>query len=178
MLVFLREGILIGSHRKAHLFDIDMPGQMSFHESAITVVDLPEYGRVGLGICYDIRFPEMATIATRQGAFALIHLSAFNSTTGPLHWELLARSRALDNQLFVALCSQAFDECSGGYPAWGHSIIAGPNGEILATAGRGEDIVYTELDDDCIQRARRQIPTGSQKRFDIYPDINRLARNF
>lgn len=178
-LVFSPAGELLGSHRKIHLFDIDIKGEMTFRESdtlspgdSISIIDLPDYGSIGLGICYDIRFPEMAIIAARRSAFALIYPSAFNSTTGPLHWELLARSRALDNQVFVALCSQAFDP-EFTYPAWGHSVIADPNGQIIAMAGREEDIVYAELDNETIQRHRRQIPTTGQRRFDLYLDISK-----
>lgn len=100
------KGELIAFHRKMHLFDMDVPGGMSFHESdtlssgkKTTTVDLEGYGQIGLGVCYDTRFAELSTIAARQGAFALVYPSAFNTTTGPLHWELLGRARAVDNQV-------------------------------------------------------------------------------
>lgn len=100
------KGELIAFHRKMHLFDMDVPGGMSFHESdtlsagkKTTTVDLEGYGQIGLGVCYDMRFAELSTIAARQGAFALVYPSAFNTTTGPLHWELLGRARAVDNQV-------------------------------------------------------------------------------
>ncbi|KAK7453096.1 hypothetical protein CaCOL14_005059 [Colletotrichum acutatum] len=180
-LVFSPHGWLIGKHRKAHLFDVDIPGQMTFRESdtlspgnSITLLDLPKYGTIGLGICYDIRFAEFATIASRNGAFALIFPSAFNSTTGPLHWECLARARALDNQLYVAMCSQSYEPGSG-YPAWGHSMVVDPDGQIIATAERGPAIVYADLSDESIGQARRQIPIGSQRRWDLYPDIAKLT---
>ncbi|KAH0434197.1 carbon-nitrogen hydrolase [Colletotrichum camelliae] len=180
-LVFSPHGELLGKHRKAHLFDVDFPGKMTFRESdtlspgnAITTVDLPEYGTIGLGICYDVRFAEFATVASRKGAFALIFPSAFNSTTGPLHWELLARARALDNQLYVAMCSQAYEPGSG-YPAWGHSMVVDPNGQIMATTERGSAIVYADLDDAFIGQARRQVPIGFQRRWDLYPDISKLV---
>lgn len=102
----LSKGKLIAFHRKMHLFDMDVPGGMSFHESdtlsagkKTTTVDLEGYGQIGLGVCYDMRFAELSTIAARQGAFALVYPSAFNTTTGPLHWELLGRARAVDNQV-------------------------------------------------------------------------------
>lgn len=178
-LVFGPDGSLLGSHRKAHLFDIDIKGKMTFRESdtlspghKISIVNLPEYGHVGLGICYDVRFPEPAMIAARQNAFALIYPSAFNSTTGPLHWELLARSRALDNQVYVALCSQA--PALTGYPAWGHSIIVDPNGQIITIADQTRTIICADLDLTTIENCRRQIPTSIQRRFDLYPDISTL----
>ncbi|KAK7283363.1 hypothetical protein RIF29_12825 [Crotalaria pallida] len=83
-----------------------------------------EVGRIGIGICYDIRFPELAMIYAARGAHLLCYPGAFNMTTGPLHWELLQRARATDNQLFVATCSPARDT-GPGYVAWGHSTLVG-----------------------------------------------------
>lgn len=104
------QGQLLAAHCKMHLFDVDVPGEMAFHESdtpsagnKITIVDLDGYGRIGIGICYDMRFAEPSTIAAQQGAFALLYPSAFNTTTGPLHWELLGRVRAIANQIFTSL---------------------------------------------------------------------------
>ncbi|UPK92086.1 hypothetical protein LCI18_003021 [Fusarium solani-melongenae] len=178
ILVFSPSGEHLGSHRKAHLFDVDFPGQMKFREldvlsagSSITVVDLEEYGPIGLGICFDIRFPELSMIAARKHALALVFPSAFNTTTGPLHWELLARSRAVDNQLFVAMCSQSRRDT--GYPAWGHSMIVDPVGRVMSTTGHGDDSTFADLDDGMIQQARQQVPLGSQRRFDLYPDISK-----
>ncbi|KAF6809728.1 nitrilase family protein [Colletotrichum plurivorum] len=181
-LAFSPAGELLGFHRKAHLFDVDFPGKMTFRESetlspgnAITTVDLPDYGMIGLGICYDIRFAEYAAVAARKnGAFALIFPSAFNSTTGPLHWELVARARALDNQVYVAMCSQSYKP-GGGYPAWGHSMVVDPNGQIMEKTERDDAIVYAQLDDASIGQARRPVPIGFQHRFDLYPDISKVA---
>lgn len=109
---FSPSGDIISKHRKLHLFDIDVPGKITFKESEtltggdkITLFDMEGYGKIGLGICYDIRFPEVAATAARKGAFAMIYPGAFNTTTGPLHWHLLARARAVDNQLYVIACS-------------------------------------------------------------------------
>jgi predicted amidohydrolase len=162
-----------------HLFDIDIPGKITFRESAvlspgdsITVVDLPGYGRISVAICYDIRFPELAAVAARRGAFALVYPGAFNLTTGPLHWRLLGQARAVDNQLYVALCSPARD-MSATYHAWGHSLVADPMAEVLAEAGEGEDIVYADLNNGKIEDARRGIPLTGQRRFDVYPDVSK-----
>lgn len=149
-LVFSPSGSLIGSHRKTHLFDIDIPGKITFKESEVlhpgnqlTIVDLPEYGKIGLFICYDIRFPEAATIAARKGAFLLVYPGAFNMTTGPLHWSLLARARAVDNQVYVAMCSPARD-LEATYHAYGHSLITNPSAEILTEAEEKEVILYAD----------------------------------
>ena len=118
--VFDTTGDLLGSYSKLHLFDIDIPGKITFKESdtltggeGLTVIDT-ELGRIGLGICYDIRFPELAALYAARGVQILVYPGAFNTTTGPLHWELLQRARAVDNQLFVLTCSPARDE-KGGY---------------------------------------------------------------
>ncbi|KAE8138160.1 carbon-nitrogen hydrolase [Aspergillus pseudotamarii] len=177
-LVFSPTGSLIGTHRKTHLFDIDIPGKITFKESEVlspgnqlTIVDLPDYGKIGLAICYDIRFPEAAMIAARKGAFALIYPGAFNMTTGPMHWSLLARARAVDNQLYVGLCSPARD-MDATYHAWGHSLIANPTAEVLVEAEDKETIVYADLDNDTIQSTRKGIPVYTQRRFDLYPDVS------
>ncbi|EAL89162.1 hypothetical protein KXW98_007383 [Aspergillus fumigatus] len=177
-LVFSPTGSLIGTHRKIHLFDIDIPGKITFKESEVlspgnqlTLVDLPEYGKIGLAICYDIRFPELAMIAARKGAFALIYPGAFNTTTGPLHWALLGRARAVDNQIYVGLCSPARDT-NATYHAWGHSLIVNPNAEVLTEAAETETIIYADLDNESIQNTRKGIPVYTQRRFDLYPDVS------
>ncbi|BCR83154.1 carbon-nitrogen hydrolase family protein [Aspergillus chevalieri] len=177
-LVFSPSGSLIGTHRKTHLFDIDIPGKITFKESEVlspgnqlTVIDLPEYGKIGLSICYDIRFPEAAMIAARKGAFLLVYPGAFNLTTGPLHWSLLARARAVDNQVYVAMCSPARD-MSSTYHAYGHSLVANPSAQVLSEAEEGEEIVYAELDNETLEGTRKGIPIYTQRRFDLYPDVS------
>ena len=105
--VFDSDGSLLGKHRKTHLFDVDIPGEISFKESdtlspgtELTVVDTA-VGRLGIGICFDVRFPELAMACANRGAQIMVYPGAFNTVTGPLHWELLQRARAVDNQCFV-----------------------------------------------------------------------------
>ena len=109
-----------------------------------TVFDTP-YCKIGVGICYDMRFPELADVMRQQGAEMLIYPGAFNTTTGPAHWELLQRARAVDNQLWVATASPARNPAST-YQAWGHSSLINPWGEVVATTGHDQDIVYGEVD--------------------------------
>ncbi|KAI2777426.1 carbon-nitrogen hydrolase [Daldinia loculata] len=177
-LVFGPDGALLASHRKVHLFDIDIPGKITFRESEVlfpgnkvTIVDLPGYGKIAVAICYDIRFPELATLAARRGAFALVYPGAFNLTTGPLHWRLLGQARAVDNQVYVALCSPARD-LDAAYHAYGHSLVVDPMARVLVEAREKEEVVYWELDGEKIQETRRNIPLATQRRFDVYPDIN------
>nr|KYP32145.1 Omega-amidase NIT2 [Cajanus cajan] len=179
--VFGTDGKLLAKHRKIHLFDIDIPGKITFVESKTltagetpTIVDT-EVGRIGIGICYDIRFPELAMIYAARGAHLLCYPGAFNMTTGPLHWELLQRSRATDNQLYVATCSPARDTGSG-YVAWGHSTLVGPFGEVLATTEHEEAIIIAEIDYSILEQRRTNLPVTKQRRGDLYQlvDFQRL----
>ena len=177
-LVFSPAGRLIATHRKIHLFDIDIPGKIKFKESdvlspgnKVTIFDLPEYGKIGLAICYDVRFPELATIAARKGAFLVVYPGAFNTTTGPMHWSLQAKARAMDNQVYVAMCSPARDT-NASYHAWGHSIVVNPNAEIMAEADENETIVYADLAGAKIEDTRKGIPLYTQRRFDVYSDVS------
>ncbi|ORZ16264.1 carbon-nitrogen hydrolase [Absidia repens] len=170
-------GKMIGVHQKVHLFDIDVPGKIKFKESEIltqgnslTHLDT-KYGKLGVGICYDMRFPEMATVAARKGCVAMIYPGAFNMTTGPLHWELLQRARAVDNQMYVAACSPARD-INASYHAWGHSTVVDPTGTVVATCEENETIVYATVDPAQVEVIRTNIPLYNQRRFDIYDDVS------
>lgn len=185
LVTFDPQGRIIAKHRKAHLFDIEIPGSITFKESVTlspgdkaTVFGLGDFGRVGLGICYDIRFPELALAASRppHNAFAMFYPGAFNTTTGPLHWHLLARARAVDNQVFVVLCSPARDVGGSGYQAYGHSLVVDPSGKIVAEAGEAEEILFAELDKELLDKARSGIPVHSQRRYDIYDNVAETAK--
>jgi omega-amidase len=133
-----------------------------------SALDVPHL-RLGLGICYDVRFPEYAALLVRRGASVLIYPGAFNTTTGPAHWELLARARAVDGQAFVALCSPAkVDDGSGGYVAHGHSLVSDPWGRVLVDAGEGAGIVYADLALGEVGERRAAMPFAGQRRGDVY----------
>lgn len=177
-LIFNENGDLIDKHRKVHLFDVDIPNGITFKESTTlspgeksTTVELPNLGNIGVGICYDMRFHELTTLSARKNSFAMIFPSAFNTVTGPMHWHLLARSRAVDNQIYTILCSPARNMQSN-YHAYGHSLVCSPKGEIIAEAGEGEEIIYAELDPTVIDDFRMSVPLINQRRFDIYKDIS------
>jgi omega-amidase len=175
-------GTVIGKHRKVHLFDIDVPGGITFKESdtlspgnVMTSFSAGGFGPVGVGICYDIRFPEYAMLLTQKHKCnILIYPGAFNMTTGPAHWELLQRARAVDNQCFVLTASPARTDpptVKGEhkhYTAWGHSTAVNPWGEVIGTCGHDEDIVVVDLDMDLVTKMREGIPTALQKRNDLY----------
>ncbi|KAM9171328.1 omega-amidase NIT2 [Pangshura tecta] len=171
--VFGPDGAMLAKHRKIHLFDISVPGKIRFQESetlspgdSFSMFDTP-YCKVGLGICYDIRFAELAQIYTQKGCQLLVYPGAFNMTTGPAHWELLQRGRAVDNQVYVATASPARDE-KASYVAWGHSTVVNPWGEVIAKAGTEETLIYTDIDLKKLAEIRQQIPIQTQKRADLY----------
>ena len=168
------DGAILARHRKMHLFDIDIPGRIAFRESdtlsagaALATFDTP-FGRVGLGICYDMRFPLLAMLLRAAGCSILLYPGAFNTTTGPAHWELLLRARALDTQCFAAAVSVARNPSGEGYQAWGHSTVVSPWGEVLATTGEGVGAVHAELDMARVAAVREQVPVSKQARTDLY----------
>lgn len=171
--VFDREGKQIAKHRKVHLFDIDIEGGQAFRESATltagnkaTVFDT-EFGKMGLCICYDIRFPELARIMADQGAKVILCPGAFNLTTGPAHWELLYRTRAVDNQVYYIATSPARD-MDASYVAYGHSMVVDPWGIIISEMGAKAQMRVVDIDLDRIDEVREQLPLMKHRRKDIY----------
>jgi len=177
-IAFNKEGDMVCKHRKMHLFDIDIPGQITFKESDTlspgdtpTIFDLSEHGgpaaRIGIGICYDIRFPELCSLYRNSGCNMLIFPGAFNMVTGPAHWELLARGRAVDNQCFLAFCSPARDD-QADYTAWGHSLVFDPWGDKLGELDEKPGILYADVDLEQVVTRRTNMPYHFQKRSDVY----------
>ncbi|XP_058116618.1 omega-amidase NIT2-like [Anopheles ziemanni] len=171
--VFGPKGELLCRYRKMHLFDMDIPGQCTFRESdALTAGDqLATFTigtlNIGLGICYDKRFPELTACYRQLGCDMMIFPSAFDPYTGPLHWDLLGRSRALDNQMFVALVSPARDPTTE-YVAYGYSLLCDPWGRVLCRAKESQETIITDIDLKVCEQIKRQIPILNQKRNDIY----------
>lgn len=170
---FDRKGKIIGKHRKVHLFDIDVKGGIRFMESdtltageEMTVIDT-EYGRIGVAICYDVRFPEWFRKMTLAGAKLIVLPAAFNLTTGPAHWDLTMRARALDNQVYFAANSPARD-MEGPYQAYGNSCIASPWGEFIAHGDENECIIYGDIDSDYVDSIREQLPLLKHRRPELY----------
>lgn len=170
---FDRKGKVIGKHRKVHLFDINVEGGISFQESKtltagkdLTIFDT-EFCKVGVAICYDVRFMEWSRLMALAGAKLIILPAAFNMTTGPAHWDLTMRMRALDNQLYFAAASPARD-MDGIYQAYGNSCIADPWGGFVAHADEKEGILYGELDLARVDKIRGELPILQHRRGDLY----------
>jgi predicted amidohydrolase len=171
--IFNARGEQIGRHRKVHLFDIDVPGGQRFRESETltpgdswTVVD-SEFGRLGVSVCYDLRFPELARHMALEGARIFIVPGAFNMTTGPAHWEVLFRARAVDNQVYTLGCAPARDT-GASYVSYANSIAVNPWGEVIARLGSEEGLLLVDLDLEKIDQVRAALPLLKQRRTDLY----------
>ncbi|NLI13914.1 MAG: carbon-nitrogen hydrolase family protein [Peptococcaceae bacterium] len=171
--VFGPQGEFLAKHQKIHLFDVDLPDGLSFHESktlargkVITVVKTA-VANLGVAICYDIRFPELSRLMVLMGADMIVLPASFNMNTGPAHWELLLRTRAVDNQVFVIGAATARDT-SASYVSYGNSAIVGPWGDIIARADEKETIIYADIDPGEIDKIREALPLLKHRRTDIY----------
>ena len=171
--VFDPQGTQRAKHRKVHLFDIDVAGGQRFFESdtlspgrRYTLVDTP-FGKLGVVICFDVRFAELFRILALEGARLIVVPAAFNMTTGPAHWELLFRARALDNQCFVAGCAPARDE-TAGYVSYAHSLVCDPWGRVQAQAEAAPQLLICDIDLTETDAVRAQIPVLRARRTDLY----------
>lgn len=160
--VFNTDGQIIAKHRKAHLFDVNVKNGISFKESdtfekgdTFTSFNT-KWGKMGLAICFDIRFPEFFKENSMDLKMLIIPAS-FNMTTGPVHWELLFRARAVDNQLFTVGCASAYDNNSS-YHSYGHSIVVNPWGDIISQLDDSEGILTCDIDLNEVDEIRSQMP--------------------
>lgn len=170
--VFDRQGLL-ARHRKVHLFDVDLAGGMSFKESAtltpgetVTVAQT-DLCTLGVIICYDVRFPEILRLMALRGAQVVVVPAAYNMITGPAHWELLLRMRAVDNQVYLVGAAPARDE-KAGYVTYGHSAVVEPWGDVIARASEKEEIIYADIDLNRVEQVRKELPLLKHRRTDLY----------
>lgn len=172
-IVINEQGEILNAHRKIHLFDIDVKGKIAFKESDVltsgdspTVVSTP-WGKIGIMICYDIRFPELSRIMVEKGAKIIFTPAAFNMTTGPSHWETLFKSRALDNQVYMVGVSPARSKESS-YVAYGNSLVASPWGKIIGRLDEKEGILFQNIDLEYEEQIREELPLLKHIRRDLY----------
>jgi len=178
--IFNKNGDVLDFHRKMHLFDVDIPGVV-FKESEIitagdtvTVVETPPL-KIGVAICYDLRFPELFRLMALKGADIMVVPGAFNMTTGPVHWETTIRARAIDNQTYVAAVSPS-PNTDLSYVAYGHSMVVDPWGNVVAQAGVDEEIIYASIDKNYIQKLRNELPLLKNRREDVYELIEKIKK--
>src|SRR2546423_3070621 len=172
-LVFDRSGALAGAYRKIHLYDVEIPGRVSYHESATVapgeaVATVPVDGvTVGLSICYDLRFPELyRQLAVHGGAQVLVVPAAFMLHTGRDHWEVLLRARAIENQCYVLAAAQIGDH-DPGRTCFGRSMIIDPWGLVLAQAPDTVGVTVADLDLDRLATVRAELPSLANRRLPV-----------
>ena len=173
--LFDRQGELVATYRKIHLFDADPPGAQPSRESYLytpgeqVVSAETEFGRVGLSICYDVRFPELYRALAIAGATILFVPSAFRYETGVDHWDVLLRARAIEDQVFVVAAAQWGTWGPQGRERrnYGNSLVADPWGRVIARAPDGVGVTFAELDLDEVRRVREIIPALRHRRLGI-----------
>ncbi len=168
-MLFSPAGEMIARYRKIHLFDIQLPGQRETDESRwikagndIAVVDTT-CGRMGLSICYDLRFPELYRQLVGRGAEIFLAPAAFRKTTGQDHWEVLLRARAIENQAYIIAANQ----CGTHAPkivTYGHSMIIDAWGNILTRADSKKSVIFAEIDLNALHKVRGQLPAFKHRR--------------
>ncbi len=175
--VFDRQGRQIAKARKTHLFDIAVKGGQCFKESDTLAPGgwietfETEFCAMGLCVCFDFRFPEVARLMAQEGAKVILVPAAFNMTTGPAHWELMFRQRAVENQCWTVGTAPARN-AKGPYVSWGHSIVSNPWGDT-AQLDEKEGILTAEIDLETVESVREQLPLMSARRTDLY-ELKRL----
>ena len=170
-LLFDASGACVARYDKIHLFDVDIPGKPeSYRESAqvapgasVVVVDTPA-GRLGMAVCYDVRFPELFRAMLARGAEWFALPAAFTVPTGRAHWDLLLRARAVENLAPVVAAAQTGFH-PGGRETYGHSLVVDHWGEVLARRPRGPGVVVTAIDRDAQRRARSEFPALDHRRI-------------
>lgn len=176
------DGELAGSYVKLHMFDIDLK-ELRLHESDFTspgqVITPPietPIGKIGLSICYDLRFPELSIALTKQGAQILTYPSAFMEPTGVAHWESLLRSRAIENQCYVVAAAQV-GKHNHKRSSYGHTMVVDPWGTIIAECSKGTGMCLAEIDLDFLEKVRREMPVWNHRRSDLYGEVLPLSKN-
>ncbi|MGE4657805.1 MAG: carbon-nitrogen hydrolase family protein [Gammaproteobacteria bacterium] len=165
-----REGQLVARYDKIHLFDVGIPGTSeSYHESATTVagrepvVAETPFGRIGLTVCYDMRFPALFHCLGEMGTDILVVPAAFTVSTGQAHWRVLLRARAIEGLAYVVAAAQ-WGEHAGGRKTYGHSMIIDPWGEVLAERDAGAGVVQANLDMMRLGELRERFPVLKHRR--------------
>jgi predicted amidohydrolase len=163
------DGKLVTHYRKIHLFDVNLP-DASYQESRsvapgerVVVADTPA-GKVGLSVCYDLRFPELYRKLSAQGARILLVPAAFTVPTGRDHWQVLLRARAIENQAFVVAAAQ-YGVHNATRRSFGRSMIVDPWGVVLATVPDGEGVAVAALDLSAQDRIRQELPALAHRRL-------------
>lgn len=170
-LIYGPDGTLRGRYDKIHLFDVDVPGTTESYRESDTIaagnkplaLDTP-IGKLGVAICYDIRFPEFIRLLSVRGLEILLVPAAFTARTGAAHWEVLLRVRAIENQCYVIAANQ-WGIHANGRETYGHSMIIDPWGAVLSRRDRDPGVCLAPLDPRVLERVRRAFPVLTHRKF-------------
>lgn len=178
-LVYRPDGEIAARYDKLHLFDVDLnDAQGRYRESerfrfgdSIVTVDTP-FGRIGLAVCYDLRFPELFRALAERGAEIIVLPSAFTRLTGQAHWEILVRARAIENTCYLLAAGQG-GRHDARRETWGHSMVVDPWGVVLAGLAEGEGVAVAVLDARTLANVRERLPSLSHRRLRIGHGVQR-----
>jgi len=171
-IVFDSDGEIVATYRKIHLFDVEVGGVI-YRESEAeepggeAVLAEAEDWKLGLSVCYDVRFPELYRILALEGAHIVTVPAHFTTPTGKDHWQVLLRARAIENQLYVVAAAQV-GETLPGKPAYGRSLIVDPWGLVLAQAPDEQTVISAELDRDHLEEIRAKLPSLANRQANAY----------
>ncbi|NXG62887.1 NIT1 amidase, partial [Hemiprocne comata] len=173
----LSPGRLVAAYRKTHLCDVELEGRVTMKESGFTnpgseilpPVSTPA-GKLGLSICYDLRFPEVSLALRHAGAEILTSPSAFTVPTGSAHWEVLLRARAIETQCYVVAAAQTGQNHERRV-SYGHAMVVDPWGAVVAQCHEGPGLCYAEIDLGYLHRIRREMPVLNHRRHDLYGPV-------
>ena len=171
-IVFDSDGEIVATYRKIQLFDVEVGG-VEYRESEAeepggeAVVAEAEDWKLGLSVCYDVRFPELYRILALEGAHIVTVPAHFTTPTGKDHWQVLLRARAIENQLYVVAAAQV-GETLPGKPAYGRSLIVDPWGLVLAQAPDEQTVISAELDRDHLEEIRAKLPSLANRQANAY----------
>ena len=171
-MLFSPDGRCVAKYRKLHMFDVTVEDGPSYRESdeivpgnTVCLADT-KMGRLGISVCYDLRFPQLYRLMADNGAEVLIVSANFTDPTGEAHWEPLLRARAIENTCYVLACGQCGQKPA--FKAHGHSMVIDPWGRILAEAGEKEEVLYADISSEVLMKTRKQIPCLENQREDLY----------
>ncbi len=170
-LVFNDLGEQVADYNKIHLFDVEISDNTGCYKESkytqkgnkLTVVDTP-FGRIGLTVCYDVRFAAIYNQLAELGAEIILVPSAFTKVTGEAHWQVLLQARAIENQCYIIAAAQS-GKHENGRETYGHSLIINPWGKVLAELDSGEGMIYSTIDLRYLNEVRQKMPVLSHTRF-------------
>ena len=170
-LVYNDQGERVGRYDKVHLFDVNVPGTNEVYRESDSIEPGTEpqvfetpFGKLGIAVCYDLRFPEIFRKMAKQGVEILVVPSAFTAETGAAHWEILLRARAVENLCYVIAPNQGGFHLNGR-KTFGHSMIVDPWGVVLDCYKTGSGFVLADIDKDRLEKVRGAFPVLNHRRF-------------